>query len=118
MSRDLWSCCERCGFDQKGREAVPLGPPNVSYCPTVKSIRLSTVPASSRISTCHAPFASAGTVFLLHVLHGDPPTVSGTSPTSVSPKNHTWCNVCPLAPVARIHSTTDPTLSGNAVPVS
>src|SRR2546426_1030259 len=51
------------------------------YCPTVKSILLSTVPASSRISTCHAPLASAGTVLRLQPRHGEPPIVSETSPT-------------------------------------
>src|SRR6185437_5727488 len=88
------------------------------YCPTVKSILLITVPISSRISTCHAPFASAGIVLRLHVRHGDPPIVSGTLPTSSPPWNQTLCSVCPLPPVTRIHSTTVPTLSGKAEPVS
>src|SRR6266436_6658600 len=82
----------------------------VLYWPTVKSIRFITLPASSRISTCHAPLASAGTVLRLHVLHGDPPIVSGTSPTWSPPWNQTLCSVCPLPPVTRIHSTTVPTL--------
>src|SRR5207249_4917005 len=99
---------------------TPLGVSlNVSpYCPTVKSILFRTVPAASRISTCHAPLASAGIVLRLHVLHGDPPTASDTSPTCSSPWNQTWCSDWPLPPVTRIHSTTVPTLSGKAVPVS
>src|SRR3989441_3665967 len=61
-----------------------------SYCPTVKSIRFSTVPAGSRTSTCQAPLQSAGTAFLLQVRQGEPPTASSTSPTWVSPWNQTW----------------------------
>src|SRR5207247_3583212 len=53
------------------------------YYPTVKSILFSTVPDASLTSTCQAPVHSAGTVFRLHVRHGDPLTCSSTSPTSV-----------------------------------
>src|SRR2546422_10467690 len=60
------------------------------YCPTVKSIRFSTVPAASRTSTCQAPVQSAGTVFLLQVRQGELPTASSTSPTWVSPWNQKW----------------------------
>src|SRR5207245_11739891 len=70
----------------------------VAYCPTVKSIRFSTVPAASRTSTCQAPVQSAGTVLRLHVRQGDPPTCSSTSPTCVSPWNHTWWMLEPPAP--------------------
>src|SRR3989442_5007933 len=89
------------------------------YCPTVKSIRFSTVPAASRTSTCHAPVQSAGTVFLLQVRQGELPTASSTSPTWVSPWNQTWwIVVAAVAPVTLVQSTTWPTSTGNAVPVS
>src|SRR5439155_2137392 len=68
------------------------------YCPTVKSIRFSTAPAASLTSTCQAPVKSAGTVLRLHVRHGEPPTCSSTSPTWVSPWNHTWWSAVPAAP--------------------
>src|ERR1043166_283128 len=89
-----------------------------SYCPTVKSIRFSTVPAASCTSTCHAPVQSGGTVFLLQVRHGDPPTCSSTSPTWGSPWNHTWWMLEPSAPATLVQQTSWPTSAGNVLPVS
>src|SRR5690348_7021560 len=89
-----------------------------AYCPTVKSNRFSTAPDASRTSTCHAPVQSAGTVFLLHVRQGDPPTCSSTSPTWVSPWNHTWWMLPPPAPVTLVQQMSWPTSAGNALPVS
>src|SRR5205814_1743296 len=54
--------------------------------------------AASLTSTCQAPVQSAGTVLRLHVRQGDPPTCSSTSPTCVSPWNHTWWMLEPPAP--------------------
>src|SRR6266516_3728447 len=91
------------------------------YYPTVKSILFSTVPDASLTSTCQAPVHSAGTVFRLHVRHGDPLTCSSTSPTSVSPWNHTWWIVVSLpagAPLSLVQHTTWPTSGVNAEPVS
>src|SRR2546425_9028179 len=88
-----------------------------SYCPTVKSIRFSTVPAGSRTSTCQAPVQSAGTVFLLQVRQGEPPTASSTSPTWVSPWNQTWwIAVAAVAPPPLVHSTPPPPAARNPGP--
>src|SRR5204862_1776316 len=88
------------------------------YYPTVKSILFSTVPDASLTSTCQAPVHSAGTVFRLHVRHGDPLTCSSTSPTCVSPWNHTWWIAVPPAPLTLVHRTSWPTSTGNTDPVS
>src|SRR2546425_6704039 len=93
----------------------------VTYWPTVKSTRFTTVPAASRTSTCHAPVQSAGTVFRLQVRHGEPPTCSSTSPTCVSPWNHTWWIVVSApagAPLTLVQNTSWPTSTGNTEPVS
>jgi len=92
-------------YDAKSYVSRSVVAPWRRYCPTVKSIRFSTVPAASRTSTCHAPVQSAGTVFLLHVRHGDPPTCSSTSPTWVSPWNHTWWMLAPSAPATFVQQT-------------
>src|SRR5438445_872922 len=90
-----------------------------AYCPSVKSIRFNTVPAASRTSTCQAPVQSAGTVFLLQVRQGEPPTASSTSPTWVSPWKQTWWIAgAAVAPVTLVQSTSWPQSAGNAVPVS
>src|SRR5207237_6268788 len=81
----------------------------------------STVPDASLTSTCQAPVHSAGTVFRLHVRQGDPLTCNSTSPTCVSPWNHTWWIVVSLpagAPLSLVQHTTWPTSGVNAEPVS
>src|SRR5213078_4536135 len=54
----------------------------------------------------------------LHVRHGEPPTCSSTSPTWVSPWNHTWWSAVPAAPLTLVHRTSWPTSTGNTEPVS
>src|SRR6267154_1238427 len=88
------------------------------YCPTVKSSLYSTVPAASFTSTCQAPVHSAGTALRLQVRQGDPPTCSSTSPTCVSPWNHTWWMLAPPAPSTLVQQLSWPTSAGNAAPVS
>src|SRR5882762_881570 len=88
------------------------------YCPTVKSILFSIAPAASFPSTCQAPVHSAGTVLRLHVRQGDPPTCSSTSPTCVSPWNHTWWMLEPPAPSSLVQQINCATSAGNTAPVS
>src|SRR5439155_252292 len=108
------------GSGSKGDDGPLIWRP-APYYPTVKSILFSTVPDASLTSTCQAPVHSAGTVFRLHVRHGDPLTCSSTSPTCVSPWNHTWWIVVSLpagAPLSLVQHTTWPTSGVNAEPVS
>src|SRR2546425_3235146 len=93
-------------------------PAENDYCPPVKSSLFSPVPAASFTSTCQAPVHSAGTVLRLQVRQGDPPTCNSTSPTCVSPWNHTWWTLAPPAPSSLTQQINCATSAGNTVPVS
>src|SRR6266849_1319442 len=110
----------RCTCSRASSVQRSVVPSENDYCPTVKSSLFSTVPAASFTSTCQAPVHSAGTALRLQVRHGEPPTCSSTSPTCVSPWNHTWWIVAAPAdaPDTLVKNTSVPTVSGNVVPLS
>src|SRR2546427_8382807 len=108
----------RCTCSRASSVQRSVVPSENDYCPTVKSSLFSTVPAASFTSTCQAPVQSAGTVLRLQVRQGDPPTCNSTSPTCVSPWNHTWWMLAPPAPSTLIQQINCATSAGNTVPVS
>src|SRR3989442_600213 len=108
----------RCTCSRASSVQRSVVPSENDYCPTVKSSLFSTVPAASFTSTCQAPVHSAGTVLRLQVRQGDPPTCNSTSPTCVSPWNHTWWMLAPPAPSTLIQQINCATSAGNTVPVS